>query len=99
MGWSGRREAPIRCGYARTYVAGKWRDGFWHTPLGPGEKQHRSFPAAWQPNRRPPLNPKVGICLAIGRKGDAAQDVVLGDLDRIEAECAESFDQQHTASD
>jgi hypothetical protein len=38
MGWPGRREAPIRCGYARTYEAGKWGMGFGHTPFGPGRE-------------------------------------------------------------
>src|SRR5918999_2340047 len=85
----GRREAPIRCGFARTYVPnGDRRVG--HTETPPGTAHHRPTTGGWLGARG---NPVGG-----GQRG-AVEDVGLADLDLVEAEAAHRFEQDHGARD
>ena len=97
--WPGRREAPIRCGYARTYEAGKVREAKTHPSLARRGREWRLDTSApiEQTSR---FSPKSGDGVLVpGLERRAAQDVVLGDLDGVEGEAAGRFAEQDGTGD
>src|SRR3954469_918403 len=82
VSWPGRREAPIRCGYARAYDADRVREAKTHPSLTRHVQDGRlDGPAPIEQTSRG--RPRTGsAALSTGMKSGATQDVVHGDLDR-----------------
>src|ERR687895_855706 len=85
----GRREAPIRCGFARTYVpSGDRRVG--HTETPPSSAHYRPTTGGWLGGARNPVG---------GGERGAVEDVRLADFDLVEVEAAHRFEQNDGPGD